>query len=74
MNKKDIARLKLTENEKISIRSDTGTLSNLRVREFDIKEGNALTYYPEANVLVSRTTDDRSKTPAFKSIPVWVER
>jgi hypothetical protein len=36
----------------------------------DIKPGNALMYYPEANVLVPRTTDPQSKTPAFKNILV----
>ncbi len=34
----------------------------------DIRPGNLAMYYPEANVLVPRRLDDRSKTPAFKSI------
>ena len=29
-------------------------------------------YYPEANVLVPRDVDPRSKTPAFKSVLVEV--
>jgi hypothetical protein len=36
----------------------------------DIRAGNALMYYPEANVLVPRTADPASKTPAFKGFPV----
>jgi hypothetical protein len=43
------------------------------VREFDIRAGNALMYYPEANVLVPTTTDPQSRTPAFKSVPVTIE-
>ena len=40
----------------------------------DIRPGNALMYYPEANVLVPRAVDPRSKTPAFKATPVWISR
>ena len=41
--------------------------NGILVRKFDIRAGNALMYYPEANVLVPRTIDPDSKTPAFKS-------
>ena len=34
---------------------------------------SALAYYPEANVLCGTAVDPRSKTPAFKSVPVWIE-
>jgi hypothetical protein len=30
-------------------------------------------YYPEANVLVARSLDPRSKTPAFKNVLVRIE-
>ena len=36
--------------------------------------GSALAYYPEANVLCGTAVDPRSKTPAFKSVPVWIEQ
>jgi hypothetical protein len=42
-------------------------------RPFDIKAGNALMYFPEANVLVPAVTDPDSKTPAFKGVVVTVE-
>jgi hypothetical protein len=31
-------------------------------------------YYPEANVLVPRRLDPRSKTPAFKSVAARLEK
>jgi hypothetical protein len=31
-------------------------------------------YYPEANVLVPATVDASSKTPAFKSVLITIER
>jgi anaerobic selenocysteine-containing dehydrogenase len=40
---------------------------------FDLPRGSALAYYPEANVLCGTAVDPRSKTPAFKSVPVWIE-
>jgi formylmethanofuran dehydrogenase subunit D len=31
-------------------------------------------FYPEANVLIKPRVDARSKTPSFKSAPVWIEK
>jgi hypothetical protein len=46
-------------------------MAGILVREFEIRAGNAAMYYPEANVVVPRRVDPRSRTPAYKS--VWVE-
>jgi anaerobic selenocysteine-containing dehydrogenase len=40
----------------------------------DIRPGNLAMYYPEANLLVPRRIDPRSKTPAFKSVVARLER
>ncbi len=70
----DIRRLGLTPESRITVRSTTGKLENILLRAYeDIKPGNALMYYPEANVLVSREVDPQSKTPAFKSVVVTLE-
>jgi hypothetical protein len=48
-------------------------MRNILVVPFpQIRAGNAAMYYPEANVLVPRSSDPRSKTPAFKSVLVEV--
>ncbi|MDQ4422280.1 MAG: molybdopterin dinucleotide binding domain-containing protein [Thalassolituus sp.] len=73
MNEDDIAALGLKEKDKITLRSDTGEMRNLDVVAFDLPRGNIAAYYPEANVLVGQTVDQRSRTPAFKSVPVSVE-
>ena len=65
----DIRRLGLTPDRRVIVRSTVGELRPL-VRPYDIRPGNAAMYYPEANVLVPRDVDPRSKTPAFKSILV----
>ena len=70
----DFPRLKLTENQQVVIRTETGELKGFIARPFDkIKAGNALMYYPEANVLVPRTADEQSRTPAFKGVVISVE-
>jgi anaerobic selenocysteine-containing dehydrogenase len=55
------------------VSTTAGSLSNVLVRELDIRPGNVAMYYPEANVLVPRTCDPASRTPAFKSVPVEIE-
>jgi molybdopterin-dependent oxidoreductase alpha subunit len=70
----DMRRLKLVENQRVTVRSRIGALSNILVRSFpQIRAGNALMYYPEANVLVPRHADPHSRTPAFKSVAVTIE-
>jgi molybdopterin-dependent oxidoreductase alpha subunit len=64
----------LVEDQAVRVTSATGRMEGIRVRLFPaIRAGNAAMYYPESNVLVSRTVDPRSRTPAFKFIPVRVE-
>lgn len=67
----DVARLGLRENQRVTVRSETGSLPDILVRPFaEIKPGNALMYYPEANVLVPRHCDPLSKTPAYKCVVI----
>ncbi len=67
----DVQKLGLAEDQRVTVRSTTGEMSGIRVRSFpEIKAGNALMYYPEANILVPRTADPLSKTPAFKGVTV----
>ena len=75
MNSIDISRLGLTAEQRVTVHSRTGKLGNVLVRSYDdIRDGNVLMYYPEANVLISRTADPQSKTPAFKGELVWLEQ
>ena len=70
----DLARLNLRPDQQVTVVSDSGRLEHIVARRFDaIRPGNALMYYPEANVLVARRADPDSKTPAFKGVVVRVE-
>jgi anaerobic selenocysteine-containing dehydrogenase len=67
----DIERLSLASGRRVTVHGPAGAMPNILVKQFDlIKPGNALMYYPEANVLISRRTDPHSKTPAFKGVVV----
>jgi molybdopterin-dependent oxidoreductase alpha subunit len=70
----DVARMNLKPDQCVTVRSDVGSLGNILVRPYDrIKSGNALMYYPEANVLVPRRLDPASRTPAFKNVLIRIE-
>lgn len=69
----DLARLGLHDRQRVSVVNATGRLDQVLAWSFEkIKPGNALMYYPEANVLVPRDLDPQSKTPAFKGVVVTV--
>ncbi len=73
MHPDDIRRLGLRPDQPVQVRSAVGEISGYLARSFDaIKPGNAMMYYPESNVLVPRTLDPQSKTPAFKAVVVTV--
>jgi anaerobic selenocysteine-containing dehydrogenase len=69
----DLRRLGLAADQRVTVRSCAGMLRRQRVRPFDIRPGNAMMYYPEANLLVPRQVDPLSQTPAFKSVLVTLE-
>ncbi len=73
MNPLDIERLGLRVEQRVRISSVAGSMSGIVVRAFDIRAGNALMYFPEANALVPTTTDPDSQTPSFKCVLIEVE-
>lgn len=73
LNPEDMQRMAIKEGDNINIRSATGLMENVAAYSFDLPPGSMMAYYPEANVLVGQNSDPRSKTPAFKSVPVTIE-
>ncbi|MDO3385344.1 FdhF/YdeP family oxidoreductase [Gilvimarinus sp. SDUM040013] len=73
LSRHDCKTLKLKRGDRVTVRSARGEMVGLAVVPFDLPAGNLLAYYPEANVLIDTEHDPRSKTPAFKSVPVSVE-
>lgn len=73
MNVQDIEKLGLKPDQRVTVRGAAGAMSGILLRGYDIRAGNALMYFPEANVLVPTTTDPLSKTPAFKCVLITIE-
>jgi molybdopterin-dependent oxidoreductase alpha subunit len=73
LSREDMARLGVVDGARITLASDHGRMEGTATA-FDLPPGSALAYYPEANVLCGTAVDPRSHTPAFKSVPVWIER
>lgn len=73
LNKSDRLRMNLQLNQRVCVKSSAGTLQDVLVREVDIKSGNAVMYYPEANILVPRAVDPDSRTPPFKCVAITIE-
>jgi molybdopterin-dependent oxidoreductase alpha subunit len=67
MSAADIDRFGLTVDMPVTVRGEAGTMHGIIVREVDVRPGNCVMYYPEANVLLARTVDASSGTPAFKN-------
>jgi molybdopterin-dependent oxidoreductase alpha subunit len=65
---------RLSDEMRVTIHGPAGSMRGILATAFpQIKPGNAAMYYPECNVLISRTVDPQSKTPAFKCVIVRVE-
>lgn len=73
MNAEDMKRMGIAEDQRVTVRSEAGALTGVMARAFDVARRSAVMYYPEANALVGRSVDPRSRTPAFKSVVVSVE-
>ncbi|MFM2096622.1 MAG: Formate dehydrogenase [Planctomycetota bacterium] len=69
----DLTRLGLRDDQLVRVSNATGELRRIRARSYsDIRAGNALMYYPECNVLVPRSIDPLSRTPAFKGVLISI--
>ncbi|MCV6637237.1 FdhF/YdeP family oxidoreductase [Candidatus Albibeggiatoa sp. nov. NOAA] len=69
-----LSKLKLQAGDKVNIVSQYGKMEQVTLHAFDLPEDNLMAYYPEANCLIGLESDPRSKTPAFKSVDVRIEK
>jgi molybdopterin-dependent oxidoreductase alpha subunit len=73
MAPEDASRLGVAEGQRVVVTTAAGALEVSAVLG-TLRPGNLAMYYPEANALVPRRLDARSRTPAFKSIAARVTR
>ncbi len=68
----DAGRLGIADGQRVTVRGEAGELTGIEAVLGQIRPGVVAMFYPEANVLIKGRLDKRSKTPAFKSAPVWI--
>ncbi len=75
MHEEDLKRFNLADGDHVRIVGPAGEMRQvIATKHNDIRAGNAAMYYPEANVLVDRGVDPKSRTPAFKGLVVKIEK
>ena len=78
MNPEDIARAGLADGQMVSLVSDADDgvhreVGPLKIVPFKLPDGCVGSYYPEMNPLIALSHhDEKSKTPANKSVPVRI--
>jgi anaerobic selenocysteine-containing dehydrogenase len=73
ISSQDAGTLKLNDGQRVTVRGEAGSLENIEVVFGNIKSGVVAMFFPESNVLIKGKVDPSSKTPAFKSSPVWID-
>jgi anaerobic selenocysteine-containing dehydrogenase len=72
MNRADLHRTGLAAHQRVTVQGEAGALEGVEIIPGEIREGAALMFYPEVNVLMKAVIDPRCGTPAFKRVPVLV--
>lgn len=67
----DLAAYGFKPGDTATLCSAHGQMENVTLLAYDIARGSVMAYFPEANVLTGTAVDERSRTPGFKSTPVW---
>lgn len=72
MNPDDVREGGFVDHQRVTVQGDAGKLENIEIICGAVRRGAALMFYPEANVLMKAQVDERSRTPAYKRVPVLI--
>jgi molybdopterin-dependent oxidoreductase alpha subunit len=72
MHEADVQRAGFHEHQRVTVQGDAGKLENVEIILGSVRQGSALMFYPEVNVIFKARIDKRSGTPAFKRVPIIV--
>ena len=72
LNRIDAENSNLAEHDRVSVQGDAGKLDNIEIIYGAVRQGAALMFYPEVNVIFKAKTEVRSGTPAYKRVPVVI--
>jgi molybdopterin-dependent oxidoreductase alpha subunit len=72
MNRLDAETMNWSEHDRVTVQGDAGKLDNIEIIYGAVRQGAALMFYPEVNVIFKARTETRTGTPAYKRVPVLV--
>jgi molybdopterin-dependent oxidoreductase alpha subunit len=72
MNPADADRGGWKEHQRVTVQGDAGQLENVEIIFGAVRQGAALMFYPEVNVIFKARTDKKCGIPALKRVPVFV--
>jgi molybdopterin-dependent oxidoreductase alpha subunit len=72
MNRIDAEKANLQEHQRVTVQGNAGKMQNVEVIYGAVREGAALMFYPEVNVIFSAKIEKKSGTPAYKRVPAFV--
>ncbi|MEP0754296.1 FdhF/YdeP family oxidoreductase [Trichocoleus sp. Lan] len=72
MNPSDAKQAGWQEHQRVTVQGDAGKLENVEIIFGAVRQGAAMMFYPEVNVIFKARIDKQSGIPAFKRVPVVV--
>lgn len=72
MNLSDAKQAGWQEHQRVTVQGDAGKLENVEIIFGAVRQGAAMMFYPEVNVIFKARLDKQSGIPAFKRVPVVV--
>jgi molybdopterin-dependent oxidoreductase alpha subunit len=72
MNRADAESAGFHEHQRVTVKGNASQLDNIEIIYGDLRQGAALMFYPEVNVIFNAPVESRCGTPAFKRVPVFV--
>jgi molybdopterin-dependent oxidoreductase alpha subunit len=72
MNRADAEQAQIHEHQHVTVQGNAGKLQQVEVIYGAVRQGAALMFYPEVNVIFHPEIEPRSGTPAYKRVPVLV--
>ncbi len=72
MNRLDAESAGLQDHQPVTVQGDAGKMENVEIIYGSIRPGAAFMFYPEVNAIFKARTEERSGTPAYKRVPVFV--
>jgi molybdopterin-dependent oxidoreductase alpha subunit len=72
MNRTDAESAGFQQHQRVTVLGDAGKMEQVEIICGAVRQGAALMFYPEVNVIFKARIEKRSGTPAYKRVPVFV--